>query len=261
MSKIALVTGVSRPTGIGYAICRELLSEGYFVNAVYNSENACEEEFATSFPNSIKFHKVNFTNHDELSAFINSMKSQPINLIVNNAGAFPEGEEYDGYDMDIWDGVFDVNVRAPFAISTGLFSTMVDGSVIINIASTDGLKGSFSSMSYAASKAALINATQSLAINFGYDEKHVRVVAIAPGWVATDEKMIPKTSWNLAPQMTPLGRFAKPAEIAQFVSFLASDNAKFITGSTHIIDGGFNCVDYTFMRESGRTINEIEDEE
>lgn len=255
-TKIALVTGVSRTTGIGYAICKQLLSDGYFVHAVYNSENLCESEFAKLYPNQYKMHGVNFIDNEELSAFINKMKKEKFSLIVNNAGAFPDGEDYSDYDMAIWDTIFAVNVRAPFAISTGLVNSMIDNGVIINIASTDGLKGSFSSMSYAASKAALINATQSLAINFGYDEKHIRVVAIAPGWVKTDVNMLPEISWKVAPQLTPLGRFAEPKEIADLVSFLASDKASFITGTTYIIDGGFNCVDYTFMRESGRTIQE-----
>lgn len=255
-TKTALVTGVSRPTGIGHAICLQLLSEGYFVHATYHSENVCEAEFTKTYPNQFKMHYVDFTDTENLDSFIEKMKPATLNLIVNNAGAFPDGEDYSDYDMSIWDGVFAVNVRAPFAISTGLKSALAENGVIVNIASTDGLKGSFSSMSYAASKAALINATQSLAINFGYDEKHIRVVAIAPGWVKTDVSMIPEISWKVAPQMTPLGRFAEPSEIANFVSFLASDKASFISGSTHIIDGGFNCVDYTFMREAGRDIRE-----
>ncbi len=256
INKTALVTGVSRPTGIGYAICMQLLSEGYFVHAVYHSENSCEIEFEKAYPKQYKMHQVDFSNRDDLCAFIAEMKKITLNLIVNNAGAFPDGEDYNNYDMSIWDEIFAINVTAPFAISTGLKNAMVENGVIINIASTDGLKGSFSSMSYAASKAALINATQSLAINFGFDEKHIRVVAIAPGWVKTDVNMIPEISWKVAPQMTPLGRFAETKEIADFVSFLASEKASFITGSTHIIDGGFNCVDYTFMRESGRKIEE-----
>ena len=127
-----------------------------------------------------------------LNAFIVEMKKIPLHLIVNNAGAFPDGEDYNNYDMSIWDDIFAVNVTAPFAISTGLKSTLVENGVIINIASTDGFKGSFSSMSYAASKAALINVTQSLAINFGYDEKHIRVVALAPGWVKVDVNIDPR---------------------------------------------------------------------
>lgn len=254
--KVALVTGVSRTSGIGYAICMKLFSEGYFIHAVYNTENECDDEFKNAYPNCYKMHKVNFTERGELNTFISEMKTECFNLIVNNAGAFPEDEDYSNYDMSIWDEVFSVNVTAPFAICTGLISSMCKNGVIINIASTDGFKGSFSSMSYAASKAALINVTQSLAINFGYDEKHIRVIAVAPGWVKTDVSMIPEISWKIGPQMTPLGRFAETSEVADFVSFLASDKAKFITGSTHIIDGGFNCVDYTFMRESGRDIDD-----
>jgi NAD(P)-dependent dehydrogenase (short-subunit alcohol dehydrogenase family) len=254
ISKTALVTGVSRPSGIGFAICMQLLSEGYFIHAVYHSENECEKEFTSKYPNKVTMHYVDFTDAKNLDDFISRMKNISFNLIVNNAGAFPDGEKYDDYDMSIWDSIFAVNTRAPFAISTGLFNSLADNSVIINIASTDGMKGSFSSMSYAASKAALINVTQSLAINFGYDKKHVRVVAIAPGWVETDVSMIPEISWKIAPQMTPLGRFAKTSEIANFVSFLASEKATFISGSTHVIDGGFYCVDYTFLRESGKEI-------
>jgi NAD(P)-dependent dehydrogenase (short-subunit alcohol dehydrogenase family) len=255
-ARVALITGVSRPTGIGFAICMQLLLEGYFVHATYHSENKCKEKFEEKYPHQYKMHQVDFTNRRQLDAFIAEMEDKVFNLIVNNAGAFPENEDYNNYDMSNWDTVFAVNVTAPFAISTGLKNSIVKNGVIINIASTDGFKGSFSSMSYAASKAALINVTKSLAINFGYDDKHIRVLAIAPGWVKTDINMIPEISWKVAPQMTPLGRFADTQEIANLVSFLASDKASFITGSTYVIDGGNNCVDYAFMRESGRTVRE-----
>lgn len=255
-NKVALITGVSRPTGIGFAIAMKMLSEGYFIHAVYNVDNLCPKEFEKLYPGMFKMHKVDFTKRKQLTSFIAEMKQETFNVIVNNAGAFPDGEDYRNYNMKIWDDIIAVNVTAPFAISTGLISAIANNGVIINMASVDGLKGSFSSMSYAASKAALINITQSLALNYGYDDKHIRVIAVAPGWAKTDINMIPEISWKIAPQLTPLGRFADPNEIAELVIFLASEKASFITGTTYIIDGGYNCVDYTFMRESGRNIKE-----
>lgn len=255
-NKIALVSGVSRPSGIGYAICSQLLCEGYFVHATYHVENACEALLAKEYPNQFKMHRVDFADDKNLDGFIAAMRSVKLDLIVNNAAAFPEGENFEHYDMALWDKIFAINVRAPMAICTGLKNALAEHGVVINIASTDGLKGSFSSISYAASKAALMNATQSLAINFGYDAKKIRVVAIAPGWVNTSESMVPEVSRKVVPQMTPLGRFAEPKEVAQLVSFLASDKAAFITGSTYIIDGGFSSVDYTLLRESGKVVSE-----
>lgn len=254
--KTALVTGVSRTNGIGFAICRKLLKEGFFVYAIYNSENSCEGVILEEFKGMSKFIQCDFTDRQALLALINDLKGIRIDAIVNNAGAFPDGEDFGSYNMNIWDTIFAVNVTAPFAISVGLNQSLNPNAVIVNIASTDGLKGSFSSMSYAASKAALMNVTQSLAINYGYDERKVRVVAVAPGWVKTDVNMIPEVSWKLAPQLTPLGRFAETSEIAEAVYFLLSDSASFITGTTLVIDGGYNTVDYDLMRESGREIVE-----
>jgi len=255
IEKIALVTGVSRTTGIGFAICKQLLSEGYFIHAVYNSENSCEEDFAKFYPNQYKMHQVDFLDKEQRITFIEEMKKETFNVIVNNAGAFSNSEEGKYEELDSHYNVFEVNYFTPVAISLGLFNSIVDKGVIINIASTDGLKGVFSSPSYAASKAALMNVTQTFANNFGYDKK-IRVIAIAPGWVKTSDNMGEPEILEIGRQLTPMERFAEPKEIADFVSYLISDKATFITGSTQIIDGGLTGVDYTMLRESGRTIRE-----
>ena len=254
-TKAALVTGVSRTTGIGFAICKQLLSEGYYVHAVYNSENLCESEFAKFHPNQYKMYQVDFTNREQRTAFVEELKKETFNLIVNNAGAFSNSEEGKYEELNSYYDVFEVNFFTPVEISLGLFNSIVEKGVIINIASTDGLRGVFSSTSYAASKAALMNVTQSFANNFGYDKK-IRVLAIAPGWVKTSDNMGEPEILEIGRQLTPLERFAEPQEIANYVSFLASDKAVFITGSTQIIDGGLTGVDYTMLRESGRTIQE-----
>ena len=112
------------------------------------------------------------------------------------------------------------------------------------------MKGSISSMSYAASKAALINLTASLAINFGYDEKKIRVVGVAPSWVKTDVTMLTDAAIENAPKMTPLGRMADIDELVELICFLASPKASYITGTTIVFDGGYSQIDYTLKKEA-----------
>lgn len=123
-------------------------------------------------------------------------------------------------------------------------------------------------MAYAASKAALINLTDSLAINFGYDEKKIRVTAVCPGWVKTfDEtdpnssEMVPFISRSTGSQLCPLGRFAEPYEIANVISFLVSDKASFISGGFVPVHGGYNGVSFDMYAESGREFEGYHPEE
>lgn len=259
MKKTAIVTGVSNKKGIGFAICKKLLEEGYFVNALYNSTNECEQKFKSN--NSIKFFQCDFTDRESLKSLIIKFSTSKIDLLVNNAGKFLEEKDYLNYDMSSWDEVFDVNVRAPMALSTGLANSFNSNGVIINICSTDGFTGAFSSMSYAASKAALSNLTKSLAINFGFDDRKIRVVGVAPGWVNSTEDMVKQENnedsnvLEISEQLTPLGRNGSTSEVADLVSYLASDNARFITGNTIIIDGGYSLIDYGLMREEGKKVD------
>lgn len=248
--KTALVTGVSRESGIGYGICKSLLNNDYCVVAIYHTENSCEKSLTAEYGERVKFFQCDFTSVNEVDMLIRKLCARKFDLIVNNAGMFADGENYLDYDMKIWDNVFCVNVRTPMAISTGLFSSLNSNAVIINIASTDGMKGSISSMSYAASKAALINLTASLAINFGYDEKKVRVVGIAPSWVETDLTMLTDAAIKYAPKMTPLKRMASVQELVDLVMFLSSSKASYISGTTIVFDGGYSQIDYTLKKEA-----------
>ena len=266
--KKAIVTGVSWTTGIGFAVTQQLIKDGYFVYAVYHSEESTAKEYYDSHPDNVEFIQCDLANRESVSRLIERFSGVAINAIINNAGAFSGDEDIDNYDMDTWDYVFAVNVNAPLMLSIGLKPNMEKGSVIINMVSTDGLKGSFSSMAYAASKAALINLTDSLAINFGYDEKRIRVTAICPGWVKTfDEKdpnsseMVPFISRSTGSQLCPLGRFANPEEIANVVSFLVSDKASFISGGFVPVHGGYNAVSFDMYAESGRVFEGYHPEE
>ena len=267
--KRALVTGVSWDTGIGFAITKQLVDDGYYVYAIYHStESTAKVIFERDYFEKVKCIQCDFTNREEIKMLINSLEGISLDALINNAGAFSGDENIDHYDMADWDRVFAVNVNAPLMLSTGLKRNFNSHAVIINIVSTDGQRGSFSSISYAASKAALINLTDSLAINFGYDEKKIRVTAICPGWVKTfneadpsSSEMVPFISRSTGSQLCPLGRFAEPYEIANVVSFLVSDKASFISGGFVPVHGGYSAVSFDMYAESGKSFEGYHPEE
>lgn len=240
--KIALVTGVSR--GIGRAIALQLLSDGFRVTGTYNSNKAEAETLLEKTADLELFH-CDFSKRSETLALIEKLSTHNFDLLVNNAGIFCV-EDPKSFDMDIWDKTIEVNVTAPMLLATKLMPGMPDGSTVVNISSTDGFTGSFNSIAYAASKAALNSLTKSLA-NVG-GKKNVRVIAIAPGWINNTGMNSPISQEAAA--LSSLGRNGEPSEIADLVSFLASSKARFITGTTIVADGGYTCVDYIMKKEA-----------
>lgn len=242
--KTALVTGITK--NIGREITKRLIKDGYFVHGTYRSD----EKEAVSLKSELKnleLYKVDLSERQQTLYLIAKLKGIKFDVIVNNAGII-EFEQFDKLDIKSWDKVMEVNLNAPFIISHGLRNNLNSGGTIVNIASTDGLTGAFVSMSYSASKAALINLTKSMGNVFG--KKGIRVVAIAPGWVGSgmDSPAIAEAMAN-----NPLGRNAKPEEIANAVSFVVSDGASFINGQTIIVDGGYTNVDSILKKEAEAT--------
>lgn len=242
--KIALVTGITK--NIGREILKKLISEGYFVHGTYKSDLVEAEKLKLELTN-LELYKVDFSERKQTLDLIEKLKDVRFDVIVNNAGVI-EFEQFDKLDYKNWDKVFEINLNAPFLISHGLRNNINSGGTIVNIASTDGLTGAFVSMSYSASKAALINLTKSMGNVFGKNK--VRVVAIAPGWVGSgmDSPAIVEAMAN-----NPLGRNANPEEIANAVSFVVSEGASFINGQTIIVDGGYTNVDPILKKEAEAT--------
>ena len=239
--KTALVTGMSR--GIGKAICEKLVREGYFVYGTYNTGKQEAEKIKETLK-SVEIFQVDFKNREQALAILDKLKDFQFDAIINNAGMF-EGENFKKFDFQIWYDTIEVNLNAPLLISIKLQNNINEYGSIVNVASSDGFQGSFASMSYSASKAALINLTKSLANNFG--SKNIRVNAVAPGWINTG---MATESSHEATKLTPLGRNGKPEEVAELVYYLISKNASFITGATIIIDGAYTCVDYIMKMEA-----------
>jgi 3-oxoacyl-[acyl-carrier protein] reductase len=243
MSKIAVVTGASK--GIGQATAIKLAGSGYEVHGVYNTSKEEADKLSSEY--GIIFHQANLSQRDQTINLANDLSSLQIHALINDAGIY-EADDLDDIDYGNWDKTLEVNLTAPLILSLQLSKSMQLGNSIVNIASTDGMVGAFDGLSYAASKAALINITKTLGNYLG--PKGIRANAIAPGWI--DTVMVTAEPAKASQEMTPLRRNGKPEEIASVVEFLISDNASYINGETITVDGGLINVDYVLKKESGK---------
>jgi len=239
----AFITGISR--GIGRAICAHLCSLGYEVIGTYKSEEELQDfdYLFRQYP-SINAIRADFSSREQITATLDKIGDIRFDALVHNAGMFAY-EDFKNYDVSIWDRVFQVNLHSIVQLCTQLQFNLNEGGSIVIISSGGGLLGSFNSMSYCASKSALMNLTKSLANNFG--KRNIRVNSIAPGWINTS--MATPESYEAA-EKSALGRNGEPEEIAQLVEFLISKQASFISGAIMSADGGYSSVDYILQKEA-----------
>jgi acetoacetyl-CoA reductase len=237
MARVALVTGGTR--GIGAAICKALKAEGYSVAANY----AGNDEAANAFKEEtgIPVYKWSVADYDACVEGAKKVEAElgPIDVLVNNAGITRDGM-FHKMTPQQWKEVIDTNLSGLFNMTHPVFPGMRSRGFgrIINISSVNGQKGQMGQVNYSASKAGDIGFTRALAQEGAF--KGVTVNAVCPGYIGTemvraiDEDVLKK---NIIPQI-PVGRLGEPEEIARCVSFLASDDAGFITGSTISANGG-----------------------
>ena len=233
MKKIALVTGASR--GIGKAAALALARDGWTVHVNYIQSRAAAEAVAAQTGGMAICADV--SDGQAVEAMFE--KIGPVDLLVNNAGVSEQSMFQDVSD-EMWHRYFAVNVDGAFHTSQAVLPQMLHQHTgcIVNISSIWGLRGASCEVTYAATKAALIGLTRSLAAELA--PTGIRVNCVAPGVIHTD--MLDALPPEIVPQLveqTPLGRLGKPEDIAEAVAFLADERASFITGQVLTADGGF----------------------
>lgn len=234
--KVALVTGASK--GIGKAIAATLAASGAKVMLVSRKLEGLQAA-AAEIGGDTEVYAANTGDLDAAEACVSATIERfgGLDILVNNAATNPYFGATLGVDPGRFDKTFQVNLRGPlFWCQAAWEAAMKDKpGVMVNIASVGGLRAEGGLGVYNLTKAALIHLTRQLASELG----PTRVVGVAPGLVQTDFAafLVDNFGDRLAAQM-PLKRLGEPQDIANLVTFLASDAASWITGETYVIDGG-----------------------
>ena len=235
-NKVAIVTGGTR--GIGLSITQRLREDGFQVAAIYNGNETAAKECESK--TGAKSYKLDVTDFNACQAVCQMVEGDlgPVSVLVNNAGITKDGTLHK-MTPDVWASIIDTNLTSCFNMCRAVINSMRDNTYgrIINIGSINGQKGQFGQTNYAAAKAGMIGFTKALALESA--GKGITVNAVCPGYIETDmtAAVMPEVLASIVKQI-PVGRMGRPGEIADVVSFLASEKAAFITGSTLSINGG-----------------------
>jgi 3-oxoacyl-[acyl-carrier protein] reductase len=244
--KAALITGGA--TGIGRSVVLALARAGYDVAINYSSsEAAARETGAQAEKLGVKrlLVKCDVSDEQAVRAMLQTVKKTfgRLDVLINNAGttAAWKPKDLETLSLDEWDRVFAVNVRGLFQVTRAAVPLLKESKgCVVNTASIVGLRPGPQPLPYAASKAAVVNLTKTLAWNLGPD---IRVNAVAPGWMEGDwmKRMLKDKYEELMgkrAKATPLKRAVTADDVAETMMSLIQAN-RFVTGEVIVIDGGY----------------------
>ncbi len=240
-NQVAIVTGAGR--GIGHAIAVRLASEGARVASVSRTEANAQrtaDEINATRANTAKAYAVDVSDHARVQQVGARILEEfgRVDILVNNAGVTRDGLSM-RMSLDDWDTVLNTNLKGAFNFAQAVQRSMIKqrSGRIINISSVIGLIGNAGQANYAASKAGLLGLTKSLAREMA--SRGITVNALAPGLIETDmTSVLSEEIRKSILSKIPLGSLGQPEDIASAVAFLASPEAKYITGQVLAVDGG-----------------------
>jgi len=247
-NKKALVTGAA--SGIGRGAVLALAAAGYDVGINYSSSDAAAAETAAAARKlgaKALLLKCDVSDEAGVRAMLDKVAAEfgHLDALVNNAGTTApwKPRDLESLSLDDWDRVFAVNVRGLFQVTRAAVPLLRKAASpsIVNTASIVGLRPGPQPLPYAASKAAVVSLTKTLAYNLG---PQIRVNAVAPGWMEGDwmKRMLKDKYDDLMARrakMTPLGRCVTADDVAETIMSLIEGN-RFVSGEIVVIDGGFS---------------------
>jgi 3-oxoacyl-[acyl-carrier protein] reductase len=240
-NQVAVVTGAGR--GIGHAIAVRLAKEGARVASVSRTEANAQktaDEINAGRAGAAKAYTVDVADQAAVQKAAAQIFEDfgRVDILVNNAGVTRDGLSM-RMSMDDWDIVLNTNLKGAFNFTQAVMRPMIKqrSGRIINISSIAGLIGNAGQANYAASKAGLIGLTKTLARELA--SRSITVNAVAPGLIETDMTTVLSDEIRQGIlQKVPLGKLGEPEDIAGAVAYLASAEAKYITGQVLTVDGG-----------------------
>ena len=235
--KVALVTGASR--GIGAAIAQRLIQDGFFVVGTATSESGAEkivENYAENGTGMV----LDVRDGDAIDALVSEIEQKygSVLILINNAGITKDNLLL-RMSEDDWDDILNIHLKAVYRLSKRVLKGMTKARFgrIINISSVVAHFANPGQANYSAAKAGIEAFGRSLAKEMG--SRQITVNAVAPGFIATEmtEQLSEEIRKKMSDQVA-LSRFGEPQDIANAVSFLASDKASYITGTVLHVNGG-----------------------
>jgi acetoacetyl-CoA reductase len=239
--KVAIVTGGTR--GIGAAITVELARLGAHVAAGFNrdGESATRvRDELTARGDSISIHQGNVGEPEDCNRVVAEVLAEQghVDFLVNNAGITID-KTVRKMSVQDWQDVMRINVSGAFFMVKAVLDHMLErgGGRIVNVSSVIGQTGNIGQANYAASKAAMLGLTQSLALETA--RKGITVNCVAPGFIETEMvAAIPRPILDGIIEKVPLRRLGRPDEVARVVRFLLEDESSYITGAIYTVNGG-----------------------
>lgn len=242
--KKALITGAG--IGIGRATAKAFAAEGYHVHVtdILDDEGKAVVDDILASGGSAEFHHLDVTSTDEADAVVAAaQKDGALDVLVANAGIahrHPLGTLTD----ELWDHTFDVDLKGIFRVARAAVPAMRERKrgVIVALSSIMGVAyGWDEHVQYSSAKAGVVGLVRGLAVELARDG--VRVVGVAPGYIRTAQALSKEHSLGpegleKAAAFIPMGRVGEPEDVADMITLLASDKARYLTGQTVVVDGG-----------------------